>query len=82
MAYKVAVVGATGNVGREILRTMAEREFPASETVALASERSVGVELSYGEEETLNVGNLAEYDFTGTDIVLSSPGAAVSAKFT
>ncbi len=82
MAYKVAVVGATGNVGREILQIMAEREFPADETVALASERSVGVELSYGEQKTLGVGNLAEYDFAGTDIVLSSPGAAVSAKFT
>ncbi len=82
MAYKVAVVGATGNVGREILQIMAEREFPADETVALASERSIGVELSYGEKKTLSVGNLAEYDFAGTDIVLSSPGAAVSAKFT
>ena len=81
MAYKVAVVGATGNVGREILQIMAEREFPAGETVALASERSVGVEISFGEDETLNVGNLADYDFTGTDIVLSSPGAVVSAKF-
>jgi aspartate-semialdehyde dehydrogenase len=50
MAYKVAVVGATGNVGREILRTMAGREFPAGETVALGSERSFGVELSCGED--------------------------------
>ena len=81
MGYKVAVVGATGNVGREILQIMAEREFPAGKIVALASERSVGVEISYGDEETLNVGNLADYDFTGTHIVLSSPGAAVSAKF-
>ena len=50
MGYKVAVVGATGNVGREILQIMAEREFPADEVVALASERSAGRQISYGEE--------------------------------
>ncbi|HED37880.1 MAG TPA: aspartate-semialdehyde dehydrogenase, partial [Ignavibacteria bacterium] len=48
MGYKVAVVGATGNVGREILRIMAERQFPADQVVALASERSLGMEISYG----------------------------------
>ncbi len=82
MGYKVAVVGATGNVGREVLQIMAEREFPAGEVVALASERSVGVELSYGLDETLKVQNLADFDFAGTDIVLSSPGAKVSAEHT
>ena len=56
MGYKVAVVGATGNVGREILTTLAERDFPADEVVALASERSVGVEISYGENKVLKVG--------------------------
>jgi len=81
MGYKVAVVGATGNVGREILQTLAEREFPADEVVALASERSVGREVSFGEDKTLIVRNLAEYDFAGTDIALFSPGSSVSAKY-
>ncbi len=81
MGYKVAVVGATGNVGREILQILAERNFPADEVVALASARSVGIELSYGETKTLKVKDLATFDFTGTDIVLSSPGAKVSAEF-
>ncbi len=81
MGYKVAVMGATGNVGRELLSTMAERNFPADEVVALASERSVGREISYGDDKILKVQNLAEYDFAGTDIVLSSPGASVSAEY-
>ena len=80
MGYKVAVIGATGNVGREILATLAAREFPASEVVALASSRSVGKEVSYGEKDILKVRDLDTYDFTGTDIALSSPGAKVSAK--
>ena len=81
MGYKVAVVGATGNVGRELLQIMAERNFPADEVVALASARSVGREVSYGEDEILVVQDLAKFDFKGTDIVLSSPGAAVSAEY-
>jgi len=81
MGYKVAVVGATGNVGQGLLQIMAEREFPADEVVALASERSIGREVSYGEDEVLKVQDLAEFDFTGTDIVLSSPGAKVSAEY-
>lgn len=81
MGYKVAVVGATGNVGREMIKIMAERNFPASEVVALASRRSVGMEISYGEDEILSVQDLDTYDFKGTDIVLSSPGGAVSAKY-
>ena len=80
MGYKVAVVGATGNVGREVLSIMEERRFPADEVIALASERSVGKEISYGEDQTLKVQDLAAFDFEGTDIVLSSPGASVSAK--
>ncbi|MBL4720198.1 MAG: aspartate-semialdehyde dehydrogenase [Alphaproteobacteria bacterium] len=79
MGYKVAVVGATGNVGREILSTLAEREFPADEVIALASERSTGHQISYGEDDLLTVQNLEHFDFKGTDIVLSSPGASVSA---
>ena len=81
MGYKVAVVGATGNVGQGLLQIMAEREFPADEVVALASERSIGREVSYGEKQILKVQDLAEFDFTGTDIVLSSPGAKVSAQY-
>ncbi|HCP01597.1 MAG: aspartate-semialdehyde dehydrogenase [Alphaproteobacteria bacterium] len=81
MGYKVAVVGATGNVGREILQTLAERSFPTDDVVALASERSVGREVSFGEDETLKVRDLATYDFNGTDIALFSPGSSVSAIF-
>jgi aspartate-semialdehyde dehydrogenase len=79
MGYRVAVVGATGNVGREMLQTLAERDFPADEVVALASENSVGREVSFGEKDTLKVRDLAKFDFKGIDIVLSSPGAKVSA---
>jgi aspartate-semialdehyde dehydrogenase len=81
MGYKLAVVGATGNVGREILSTLAECEFPADEVVALASNRSVGAEVSFGEDHVLKVQDLARFDFRGTDIVLSSPGAKVSAVY-
>ena len=79
MGYKVAVIGATGNVGTEILNILAERSFPVSDIVALASERSLGREVSFGEDQTLKVRDLANFDFTGWDIALSSPGAAVSA---
>jgi len=81
MGYRVAVVGATGNVGREILQILAERSFPADEVVALASERSIGKEVSFGDTEILKVRNLADFDFRNTDIVLSSPGASVSKVF-
>src|SRR5499427_641805 len=81
MGFKLAVVGATGNVGREILTILAEREFPADDVIALASSRSIGREVSFGEEDTLKVQGLDTYDFRGTDIVLSSPGAKVSAEF-
>ncbi len=80
MSYTVAVVGATGNVGREILSTLAERKFPVDEVIALASSRSVGKEVSFGEKEILKVEDLATFDFDGVDIVLSSPGAKVSAE--
>lgn len=79
MGYKVAVVGATGNVGREMLATLAAREFPVDEVVALASERSVGKEVSFGEDEVLRCQDLAKFDFKGFDIGLFSPGAKVSA---
>ena len=79
MGYKVAVVGATGNVGRELLNILAERNFPADEVVALASGRSAGRELSFGDDKVLKVQDLEKFDFTGTDIGLFSPGAKVSA---
>jgi len=80
MSYKVAVVGASGNVGREMLAILAERNFPISEIVALASARSAGTEVSFGDRD-IKVQDLAQYDFKGTDFVFSSPGAAVSAEF-
>ncbi|GAB4360202.1 MAG: aspartate-semialdehyde dehydrogenase [Kiloniellaceae bacterium] len=81
MGYKVAVVGATGAVGREMMKTLAERNFPIDDIVALASERSVGSEISFGEDDTVKVQNLATYDFKGTDLVFSSPGAKISAEY-
>ncbi|MBL6076748.1 aspartate-semialdehyde dehydrogenase [Belnapia sp. T18] len=79
MSYRVAVVGATGAVGREILKTLAERDFPVREVVALASSRSVGAEVSFGEKSVLKVRSLESFDFKGTDLALFSPGAAISA---
>jgi len=79
MGYKVAVIGATGNVGREMLQTLFERNFPVDEVVALASERSVGKEVAFGDDKILRVKDLATFDFKGCDIALSSPGAKISA---
>ncbi len=81
MGYRVAVVGGTGNVGREMLSILAERRFPVDQVVALASERSVGKEVSFGEDDVLKVQDLSIFDFRGIDIVLSSPGAKVAAAF-
>ena len=80
MSWKVAVVGATGNVGREMLNILAERKFPISEVVALASRKSIGQDISFGER-TLKCKALEHYDFRGTDIVLMSAGSAVSAEW-
>ncbi len=80
MSWKVAVVGATGNVGREMLNILAEREFPASEVVPLASRKSVGKEVSYGDR-TLKCKALEHYDFKGTDIVLMSAGGTISGEW-
>ena len=74
MGYKIAVAGATGNVGREMLEILAQRHFPADDVVALASSRSVGREVSFGEDDVLSVQDLANYDFSGTDVALFSPG--------
>ncbi|MCQ8279183.1 aspartate-semialdehyde dehydrogenase [Acetobacteraceae bacterium KSS8] len=79
MGYRVAVAGATGAVGREILKILAERDFPVDQVAALASARSVGQEISFGDKRVLKVQNLETFDFTGWDIGLFSPGASVSA---
>ncbi|PWC34257.1 aspartate-semialdehyde dehydrogenase [Azospirillum sp. TSO35-2] len=79
MGYTVAVIGATGNVGREILQTLAERKFPADKVIALASEKSIGQEVSYGEDDILKVQDIAKFDFKGVDIALFSSGSKVSA---
>jgi aspartate-semialdehyde dehydrogenase len=80
MGFKVAVVGATGNVGREMLDILAERQFPASEVVALASKRSLGTEVSFGDK-TLKCKVLDHYDFSDTDICLMSAGGDVSKEW-
>jgi aspartate-semialdehyde dehydrogenase len=81
MGYKVAVVGATGNVGREMLGLLAERKFPVSEVHAVASPRSAGREVSFGEDGVLKVQGLDKFDFKGVDIVLASAGSSVSKEF-
>ena len=80
MSIKIAVVGATGNVGREILNILDERMFPCDEVVALASRKSMGRELSYGDK-TLKVKNLETYDFSDIDIALFSAGSKISEKW-
>jgi aspartate-semialdehyde dehydrogenase len=80
MGFKVAVVGATGNVGREMLDILAERQFPASEVVALASSRSIGTEVSFGDK-ILKCKQLETYDFSSTDICLMSAGGDVSREW-
>ena len=78
--FKVAIAGATGNVGREMLSILAERRFPVSEVVALASSRSIGKEVSFGDR-TLKCKALEHYDFSDTDICLMSAGGAVSKEY-
>jgi aspartate-semialdehyde dehydrogenase len=80
MGLRVAVVGATGNVGREMLTILEERLFPADEVYALASRRSMGTEISYGDR-TLKCKDLENFDFSGVDLVLMSAGGAVSKEW-
>lgn len=80
MSYRVAVVGATGNVGREMLNTLHDRSFPVSEIYALASKRSAGTAVSFGDQD-VKVQDLAEFDFSKVDIVLMSAGGAVSKEY-
>ena len=78
---KIAIVGATGNVGREVLDIIDDREIQYSDLVALASKKSEGMEINFGEDKSIIVKNLSEYDFTGTDIAIFSAGASVSAEY-
>jgi aspartate-semialdehyde dehydrogenase len=80
MGFKVAVVGATGNVGREMLDILAERRFPADEVVALASQRSIGTEVSFGDK-TLKCHDLEQFDFKNVDFCLMSAGSGVSKEW-
>ncbi len=80
MGYRVAVVGATGNVGREMLNILAERKFPVDEVIALASSRSQGQELSFGDKR-IKAQNLENFDFTGVDFALMSAGSAVAKEW-
>jgi aspartate-semialdehyde dehydrogenase len=77
MGYRVAVVGSTGNVGREVLNILAERKFPADEVFALASSKSIGKELSYGDK-ILKVRDLQHFDFSTVDFAIMSAGGSIS----
>ncbi|MCB1329296.1 MAG: aspartate-semialdehyde dehydrogenase, partial [Maritimibacter sp.] len=80
MGYKVVVVGATGNVGREMLNILAERQFPVDEIAALASRRSLGTEVSFGDK-TLKTLDLDTFDFTGWDMALFAVGSDATKKY-
>jgi aspartate-semialdehyde dehydrogenase len=79
--YNVAVVGATGNVGRETLNILSERNFPIDQIYALASRDSIGKEISFGDQRVLKTQGLDDFDFSKIDIVFSSAGSAVSRQF-
>lgn len=81
MGYRIAVVGATGMVGREILNTLAERKFPISEIQAVASSTSMGQQVSFGEDKVLQIIPLTEFQFSGFDFVFFAAGELVSAEF-
>ena len=82
MGYRVVVVGATGNVGREMLNVLAEREFPADEIAAVASPRSTGIELEYGETgRKIKCRNIEHFDFTGWDIALFAAGSGAAKQY-
>ncbi|MCV2881687.1 aspartate-semialdehyde dehydrogenase [Actibacterium sp. XHP0104] len=80
MGYKVAVVGATGNVGREMLNILAERQFPVDELAALASRRSLGTEVSFGDK-TVKTQDLEQFDFAGWDIALFAIGSTATKEY-
>lgn len=80
MGFKIAIVGATGNVGREMLKVLADRRFPVDEVIPLASRRSIGTEVSYGDK-VIKCRDLATFDFTGADLCLMSAGSSVSKEW-
>ncbi len=80
MGYKIVVAGATGNVGREMLNILDERQFPVDEIAALASRRSLGTECSFGDA-TLKVQDLDTFDFAGWDIALFAVGSDATKKY-
>lgn len=80
MGYRIAIVGATGNVGREVLNILAERGFPADEVVPLASRRSLGTEVSFGDK-TLKCKTLDSHDFNKSDIAIMSAGGSLSQEW-
>ena len=80
MGYKVAIVGATGNVGREMLNILEEVSFPVDELHAIASRKSKGVEVSFGDR-TVKCQDIEQFDFSKVDIVLMSAGGAVSREW-
>ena len=79
--YNIAIVGATGNVGREILQIIQERNFPVKKIYALASKRSEGKKLNYGEDKSIKVSSLEKFKFENIDIVFSSSGSEISKVF-
>ena len=81
MSYNVAIVGATGAVGREMLQTLAERKFPVASVYALASKSSIGKEVSFGDNKTLKIRDLEDFDFSKVNIALFSAGASTSKHY-
>ena len=80
MGYRIVIAGATGNVGREMLNILDERQFPADEVVALASRKSIGTEVSFGDK-TLKTQDLDTFDFTGYDIAFFAVGSDATKKY-
>ena len=79
--YNIAIIGATGNVGREILNILDFRKFPINKIFALASPKSEGTKINYGNDKEIFVSDLEKFNFSDTDIVLSSAGSNISKKF-
>lgn len=80
MGYRVVIAGATGNVGREMLNILAERQFPVDEVAVLASRKSLGTEVSFGDK-TLKTKDLDTFDFTGWDMALFAVGSDATKKY-
>ena len=79
--YNIAIIGATGNVGREILNILEFRKFPINKIFALASSRSEGTKIIYGDDKDIIVSDLEKFNFKDIDIVLSSAGSNISKKY-